>query len=94
MDYTKTTAIGAAVVGAPPAQCRPRASDGIVDENFRQAFVAHQSSATTSPLLLNGDAVTVLRDLPDNCIDFAMTSPPYWGKREYENGGIGNPYYE
>lgn len=89
MDYTKTTAIGAAVVGAPPAQCRPRASDGIVDENFRQAFVAHQSSATTSPLLLNGDAVTVLRDLPDNCIDFAMTSPPYWGKREYENGGIG-----
>lgn len=89
MDYTKTTAIGAAVVGAPPAQCRPRASDGIVDENFRQAFVAHQSNATTSPLLLNGDAVTVLRNLPDNCIDFAMTSPPYWGKREYENGGIG-----
>ena len=22
-------------------------------------------------------------------MDFAMTSPPYWGKREYENGGIG-----
>jgi DNA modification methylase len=89
MDYTKTTAIGAAVVDAPPIQCYPRASDGIVDENFRQAFAAHQSSATTSPLLLNGDAVTVLRDLPDGCIDFAMTSPPYWGKREYENGGIG-----
>ena len=37
----------------------------------------------------NGDAVAVLRELPDGCIDFAMTSPPYWGKREYENGGIG-----
>jgi DNA modification methylase len=31
----------------------------------------------------------VLSLLPDSCIDFAMTSPPYWGKREYQNGGIG-----
>ena len=89
MDYTETTAIGASVIGAPPTQCPPRVSDGIVSGNFRQAFVAHQSNTTESPLLLNGDAVAVLRDLPDGCIDFAMTSPPYWGKREYENGGIG-----
>jgi site-specific DNA-methyltransferase (adenine-specific) len=27
--------------------------------------------------------------LPDKSIDFCMTSPPYWGKRQYENGGIG-----
>ena len=89
MDYTETTAIGAAVIGSPPTQCRPRVSDEIVSKNFRQAFVAHQSTTTKSPLLLNGDAVAVLRDLPNDCIDFAMTSPPYWGKREYENGGIG-----
>jgi DNA modification methylase len=31
----------------------------------------------------------VLKDLPDNTVDFAMTSPPYWGKREYAEGGIG-----
>lgn len=89
MNYTETTGIGAAVIGSPPTQCCPRVSGEIVIENFRQAFFSHQSSTTKSPLLLNGDAVEVLRDLPDGCIDFAMTSPPYWGKREYENGGIG-----
>ena len=41
------------------------------------------------PLLLLGDAQVVLDKLPGSSIDFAMTSPPYWGKREYEGGGIG-----
>lgn len=89
MDYTETTAIDTGSIGSPPTQHRPRVSDEIISENFRQAFVAHQSSTTKYPLLMNGDAVAVLRDLPDSSIDFAMTSPPYWGKREYENGGIG-----
>ena len=40
-------------------------------------------------MLLNGEALAVLRALPDESIDFSMTSPPYWGKREYDNGGIG-----
>ncbi len=40
-------------------------------------------------MLFQGDALAVLRELPDASIDCAMTSPPYWGKREYENGGIG-----
>ena len=31
----------------------------------------------------------ILMDLPDDSIDICMTSPPYWGKREYSNGGIG-----
>ena len=31
----------------------------------------------------------VLKELPDDCVDCAMTSPPYWAKREYANGGIG-----
>ena len=31
----------------------------------------------------------VLKELPAESIDCAMTSPPYWGKREYENGGLG-----
>lgn len=64
-------------------------SGDIKNTNFRQAFVKYQSGQSKSPLLLNGDAIAVLRDLPNGCIDFAMTSPPYWGKREYENGGIG-----
>lgn len=45
---------------------------------------------TTEPLFLCGDSYDVLKSFPDNSIDMAMTSPPYWGKREYENkNGIG-----
>jgi len=36
------------------------------------------------PLFICGDSLDILNSFPDNCIDMAMTSPPYWGKREYE----------
>lgn len=42
-----------------------------------------------NPLFLCGDSLQVLKDLPDESIDFCMTSPPYWQKREYSGGGIG-----
>jgi len=42
-----------------------------------------------SPLFIQGDALEVLRQCPSGIFDFSMTSPPYWGKREYHNGGIG-----
>lgn len=66
-----------------------KASTKIVRDNFHTAFEEYKNENTLKPLLLNGDAVSVLHDLPAECIDFAMTSPPYWGKREYDNGGIG-----
>jgi len=81
MDYT--------VIDLPLTQSYPKTADEIVSENFFQAFNAHQNKIQKDPLLLNGDALLILRDLPDECIDFVMTSPPYWSKREYENGGIG-----
>lgn len=89
MTYTETNEIDATTTGPTPITNNSKASDEIISKNFREAFFAHEKSTINSPLLLNGDAVAVLRDLPDTCIDFAMTSPPYWGKREYENGGIG-----
>ncbi|MGB9754522.1 DNA-methyltransferase [Roseiflexus castenholzii] len=61
----------------------------IVAENYRPAFENHITQGQIAPLLLLGDALFVLRELPDSSIDCVMTSPPYWGKREYENGGIG-----
>ncbi|MFD2234994.1 DNA-methyltransferase [Phaeospirillum tilakii] len=61
----------------------------IVTRNHRAEFGAYRDQARTSPLLMLGDAKAVLQSLPDSSIDFAMTSPPYWGKREYDNGGIG-----
>lgn len=66
-----------------------QSSPYIVSKDYGRAFAAYQREATLHPLLLNGDALAVLKSLPDECIDFAMTSPPYWRKREYENGGIG-----
>lgn len=89
MNYKETITTDFPITGSIPTRCRHKLSDGIVSENFRQFFIAYQSNITKKPLLLNGDAVAILRSLPNECIDFAMTSPPYWGKREYENGGIG-----
>lgn len=41
------------------------------------------------PLFVQGDSLDVLRSISDNSIDCCVTSPPYWQKRQYENGGIG-----
>lgn len=35
------------------------------------------------------DSLKILKVIPENIIDCIMTSPPYWGQRCYENGGIG-----
>jgi len=41
------------------------------------------------PLFICGDSLDVLRDFPSNSIDCCMTSPPYWGHRQYAATGIG-----
>ena len=41
------------------------------------------------PLFLQGDSLEVLKDLESESIDCCITSPPYWGMRQYENGGMG-----
>ena len=33
--------------------------------------------------IIHGDAVQVLKRIPDNSVDMVMTSPPYWGLRDY-----------
>jgi DNA modification methylase len=80
---------------APPLPMRrtfDRTDDqdpGIVATNHARAFNAYLPHDGTQPLLLLGDALAVLQAIPAASVDFAMTSPPYWGKREYDNGGIG-----
>ncbi len=34
-----------------------------------------------------GDAATVLKRFPDECIDCVVTSPPYYGLRDYQHDG-------
>lgn len=64
-------------------------SPGIVEKEYEKAFRTHGAASILSPLLLVGDCLQVLKELPANSVDFVMTSPPYWAKREYDNGGIG-----
>jgi len=35
---------------------------------------------------IHGDALDYLRSLPDESVDFGLTSPPYWGLRDYGTG--------
>ena len=54
------------------------------------AFHAYlAASEQRSPLFVRGDAAEVLPNLANESVDFCMTSPPYWGLREYGAGGIG-----
>lgn len=66
------------ILDRPPAQ--PDTGD---------LFEEYARSQRTSPLFICGDAHDILSRIPDSVFDFCMTSPPYWGKREYRNGGIG-----
>jgi site-specific DNA-methyltransferase (adenine-specific)/site-specific DNA-methyltransferase (cytosine-N4-specific) len=38
--------------------------------------------------IICGDCVEVLQDLPDNCVDLIITSPPYADRRNHTYGGI------
>lgn len=67
----------------------PTLSDQIIGHDYASALMTYRCDQSSRPLLLLGDALATLRTLPADSVDFVMTSPPYWGKREYENGGIG-----
>lgn len=59
------------------------------DQHISDLFRSYIMSQDTTPLFLSGDALPTLQALPDASIDCCMTSPPYWNKRQYHNGGIG-----
>jgi DNA modification methylase len=67
----------------------PQRQCALPESACRAAFTEHIRSRTLAPLLLHGDARAVLASLPQHSVDCVMTSPPYWGKREYAQGGIG-----
>lgn len=55
----------------------------------RERLDDYLNTPRVAPLFVLGDALEVLRDFPSEVFDCCMTSPPYWGKREYANSGIG-----
>ena len=52
-------------------------------------FNEFRSAPGYNPLFMCGEALQILSDLPAGSIDCAITSPPYWGHRDYGGGGIG-----
>ena len=58
-------------------------------ENMSYTVKNYIEDKNLLPFYLCGDSLTVLNMLPDNSVDMVITSPPYWGKREYSSGGIG-----
>jgi site-specific DNA-methyltransferase (adenine-specific) len=56
---------------------------------YRKIVLADEIKLTDS-LILEGDSLNILRLLPSNSVQCAVTSPPYWGLRDYNvNGQIG-----
>ena len=37
--------------------------------------------------IIEGDCLEVMRQMPDRCINCCVTSPPYWGLRDYGVSG-------
>ncbi len=37
--------------------------------------------------IIKGDCLEVLKAFPDQCVDCCVTSPPYWGQRDYGAAG-------
>lgn len=54
-----------------------------------ERFTKYTQSHDITPLFIKGNALSVLQHLPESSVDFCMTSPPYWGKRQYAEEGIG-----
>ena len=61
----------------------------IVDSNWAKSMQDYIDCNSLNPMLFHGDANTILSQLPDESVNCAITSPPYWSQREYASGGIG-----
>lgn len=57
--------------------------------NLTETVTTYQNTNSIEPLFIQGDSLSVLKMLPNCSIDMCITSPPYWGHREYAGGGIG-----
>lgn len=62
----------------------------IIDKLIKEEFDKYTSNDSTVPLLIKGDSLDVLKQIPEKSIDIIITSPPYFNQRDYDSGGIGN----
>jgi hypothetical protein len=60
-----------------------------MDDGIARRVETYLAGSSMAPLFVVGDSRTVLSKIPDQAVDFCMTSPPYWGHRQYDESGIG-----
>ncbi len=46
-------------------------------------YTKNKGGNMESDIILEGDALSVLKTLPEESVDMVMTSPPYWALRDY-----------
>ncbi len=63
--------------------------NGNINKGIAQEFADYQHNRSILPMYFCGDVIETLQQLPENSIDCCITSPPYWGQRQYSGGGIG-----
>lgn len=61
----------------------------VLTETPAAAIGRYFQQRSSRPLFLRGDALDVLQSIPEHSFDCVMTSPPYWGHRQYSSAGIG-----
>ena len=53
------------------------------------ALEDYLAGTVLSPLFIHGESHLILKSFPSESIDCCVTSPPYWGKRQYNAAGTG-----
>src|SRR4030095_6630439 len=62
-------------------------SDPNTVQHTVEGLIDYLRSGDRQPLFVLGDSLKTLGSFPPSCIDFCMTSTPYWGQRTNAGGG-------
>lgn len=61
----------------------------IVKDSANRELIDYLRDPSVRPLFICGNALEALQAFPAESVDCCMTSPPYWGQRQYAVSGIG-----
>lgn len=90
MDAASTTSRNTQDAEKPEDTARREAAAiHAADAGIGALAAKYLRSPARRPLFVAGDCLTVLNQWPQESVDCVLTSPPYWGHREYAGGGIG-----
>src|SRR5205085_7336176 len=68
---------------------RSEKDDKISQMSAPNSICEYLQNDSIRPLFIHDDALHALSTLPSESIDCCVTSPPYWGQRQYASEGVG-----